>query len=145
MVPVVVGEQLLVGRFELVVDFVGESDLDLVDHLRRVEPAEALLEERAEHVGVAQVGRDRLADARVLHLDGDGAFGTVAIAHDRPMDLADRRGRDRLVVELDEQLVDRTPELGLDGGPASSVDIGGASDWSWASATRSGSGRPSSR
>ncbi len=78
VIAVVVGEQLLVGRLELVVDFVGEADLDLVDHLRRVEPAEALLEQRAEHVGVAQVGRDRLADAGVLHLDGDRPLAPVA-------------------------------------------------------------------
>ncbi len=53
MVPVVVGEALLIVGLEDVVDFVGDADLDLVDHLRRVEPTEALLQEGAEHVGVA--------------------------------------------------------------------------------------------
>ncbi len=69
MIAVVVGEHLLMSRLEFVVGLLGDAQLDLVDHLRRIQAAEPLAQDRAEQVGVAQVSDDRVGDPRVLHLD----------------------------------------------------------------------------
>ena len=115
MVAVVVGERLLVARFEFVVDLLGDAKFDLVDHLGRVEATETLAEHRTEQVSVLQVGHDRLAHAGVLDLHGDGALDTrCRVAPERAVNLADRRRSDRRRIELDEDLVDRPPELALD-------------------------------
>ena len=117
MPGVVLVKLALVAGFEFVVDLFGQANLDLVDHLGRVESAERLFEDDAEHVGILQVGRDCFVDARVLHLHGDGPFGPGrGIRDDRPVHLADRCSCNGLDVELDEQVGDRSTELGLDGG-----------------------------
>ena len=114
MVAVEVDEALLVGALALVVELLGDAFLDLGHHLGRVEALEAGRQHGPEQVGVAQVGRDRLADAGVLHLDRHGAFAAVVgIAPHGAVDLADRRCRDRLGIPLDEQLLGRRAELGL--------------------------------
>jgi hypothetical protein len=57
-----------------------------------------------------EVGLDLLRRARSLHFDGDG----VPVREDGAVDLADRRGGERRPVELDEEALDRLPELFLD-------------------------------
>ena len=82
-------------------------------------PPKPWLQQRAEQVGVGEVGLDRLADARVLHLDGDGPLDAGRrVDDDGAVDLADRRRGDRLGIPLDEQLAGGAPELALD-------DLGG--------------------
>ena len=110
-------ELALVAGLEFVVDLFRQADLDLVDHLGRIEPAEPLLEDDAEHVGVLQVGGDRFVDSWILHLDGNGTLGPRRrVVDDRPVHLADRRSCNWLGVELDEQVGDGSAKLGLDRG-----------------------------
>ena len=116
MAAVVVGERLLVAGLAFVVDLFRDSQLDLVDHLGRIEPAEALAQQGSEQIGVLQVGHDRLTDPWVLHLHCYRALDTGGrVAQQCPVDLADRRSSDRGRVELGEDLVDRTAEFTLDG------------------------------
>ena len=96
---------------------------------------------------LAQVGLDGVADAGVLHLDGDGPLvAGVGVDDDGPVDLADRRRGDRLRVPLDEQLVGRRAELALDdlGGEVGATSAA-RRPAAAASAWRTGSGSPSSR
>ena len=146
MVAVEVGEALLVGALDPVVELLGDAFFDLGDHLGRVEAVEAGGQQGAEQVGVAQVGRDRLADAGVLDLHRDCAFAAVGrVAPDGAVDLADRRRGDRLGIPLDEQLIGTGAELGLHHPGRQRSALGGALAWSSARAIRTGSGSPSSR
>ena len=104
MTAVVVGEQHLVGRLAGVIQFLADAFFHLVHQIARVETAEALLQQEAQQVGVAQIGVDRFVDARILHLDRDGALlAGRRIEDDRAMHLADRRRGDRNGVPLDEE------------------------------------------
>ena len=110
-----VGECLLVGRLEGVVELVDQALADLGDHVVGIEPSEALLQEGTEQSGVAQVCLDGCTDAGVLHLDGDGALQPGRrIHHDGAMNLADARRGDRLWVPLDEHLLGWRTQLSLD-------------------------------
>ena len=115
VVAVVVGEHLLVAGLEPVVELLDQALFDLRHHVVGIEPAEALLQQRAEHAGVLEVGRDRLVDAGVLDLDGDRhLLAGVGMEGDRTVHLADRGGSDRIGVPVDEHLLGRPTELGLD-------------------------------
>ena len=61
MATVEVGERLLVDGLQRVVELFDQPFSDLGDHVVGVEPTEALLQDRAEQAGVAQVGLDRRA------------------------------------------------------------------------------------
>ncbi len=88
----------LVLRLELVVELLGDPLAQLgVDRLD-VEAGREPLDQRQQQREVAQVGVDRLGDARVLDLDRDGP----ALARHRAVHLADRRGGERLLLELGE-------------------------------------------
>ena len=57
-----------------------------------------------------EVGLDLGRSSGTLHLDGD----LVPVGKHSPMHLADRRRRDRGLVELEKELLDGQPELSLD-------------------------------
>ena len=99
----------LVLRLDLVVELVGDALAQLGEQRLGVHPRRHPLEQRHEQLHVAQVGLDRLGDARVLDLDRD----VVALVRRRAVDLADRRGGDRALVERREVLVERAAEVAL--------------------------------
>ena len=100
----------LVGGLELVVELLVDAQPDLLRDPLDVEAGRHPREQAHDHAEVLEVGADGAGDARVLHLDGDLA----AVGERRAVDLADRRRRDRLGVELREDLVEGIVELGLD-------------------------------
>ena len=93
-------------RLDQVVQLVGRPARELVDHLPAPGGPEdmAPVEDPGRRVHQGDVRGERRADARTLDLDRD----RLAAVQDRPMDLADRGGRERLVVErLEDRLRDR--------------------------------------
>ncbi len=102
------GEPPLVGRLAPVVELLEQAGAQLGDEWRHRHAT------RDERCGPGRdregpdVGEDRLADARVLDLDRDVRRG---LAPDRPVDLADRRRRRRLFVELLEEIAPLWAEL----------------------------------
>ncbi len=113
-VPAVeVGEHLLVLRLARVVEFLAQSFLYLGDHFLGVQALEPEREKSAQQVCRAQVCINGLGNAGVLHLHGDSTLACVR-TDDRTVHLSDRRGRYRLVVELDEQLGHRPAEFAFD-------------------------------
>ena len=101
-----VGERLLIARFDGVVEFLADAGLDFVDHLRRIEAAESLLEEEAEQVGVLQIGVDGRIDTGVLNFHGDRAFGAGLGVDDHcTVDLSDGCGRDGFGIPFDEEFL----------------------------------------
>ena len=73
-------------------------------------PGRDPLHQPQDHPQVLHVGPHRLGDARVLHLDRHVA----PVVQPRAVDLPDRGGGDRLVLEGRERLLHRLLELGLD-------------------------------
>ena len=63
----------VVLRLDLVVELVADALAQLGGERLDVEPGREPLDEREQHLQVAQVGLDRLGDARVLDLDRDRA------------------------------------------------------------------------
>ena len=104
--PVVLGLQLVV---ELLADAVAQLGEDRLG----VQAGRQALDERQQDRGVAQVGLDRLRDARVLDLDRHVA----AVVQPRAVDLADRRRGDRRGGELREVLLQRAAEVVDDHAP----------------------------
>ena len=100
----------LVPGLELVVELVGDQVPHLGQQRARVDPGREATQDRADETEVAQVAFDRLGHAGVLDLDGDLRPALRA----RPMDLAQRGERERLLVEVREQLADGRVELVLD-------------------------------
>ena len=88
----------VVLRLELVVELLGDPLAQLRVHRLDVQAGREPLDERQQQGEVAQVGVDRLGHAGVLHLDRH----VVPFASDRTVHLADRRGGERLLVELRE-------------------------------------------
>ena len=95
---------------ELVVEFVPDPLADLIGDRARVDPGRDHVEQLEAEPQVLHVGVDRLGDPRVLDLDRDGA----AVLEHRPVDLPDRRGGDRLLVEVGERLAQRRLEVLFD-------------------------------
>jgi hypothetical protein len=85
----------LVLRLDLVVELLADAVAQLTAERLDVEARREALHEREEHVHVAQVGVDRLRDARVLDLHRHVA----ALVRAGAVDLADRRGRHGRLVE----------------------------------------------
>ena len=75
------------------------------------------------------VALDLAADARAQDLDRDLA----AVAQARAVDLGDRGGGDRLLVEFGEHLGERLAEIVLDARLTLRNENGGSSSWRWRS------------
>jgi hypothetical protein len=99
-------EGLGVARLLAVVELVPDRPGELVDELARIDEVErtdALLGDPGRLVEELEVGLDLPRRLRALHLDRDRA----AVGEHRAMHLADRGGRHRRRVELEEELLDR--------------------------------------
>ena len=103
-------QRALVLRLELVVELLDDPLADLFGDRLDVEPGRHPLEQAHDHVEVLHVGAHGRRDARVLHLDGDLA----PVGQRGAVDLADRGGRDRFLIEGGEDVVDRLFEVILD-------------------------------
>src|SRR5215210_345545 len=99
----------LVLRLELVVELVADAAARLLRGRLHVEPGRDPLQQPQDHPQVLHVGPLRLGDPRVLNLDRDLA----AVVQARAVDLADRGGGDRRLVELGERVAELLAELGL--------------------------------
>jgi len=104
---VIPGEHLLVRRLTAVVELLGDALPELGQERVDVLHRRGDLEHPAQQRHVAQVGLDGLGDARILHLDRDGA----AVMGDRAVHLADRGGRDRFRVPGGKDPVRRLAQL----------------------------------
>ena len=99
-------ERVGVARLEPVVELLADRARELVDEVvdvDEVERADTLPDQAGSLVEEGEVVLDLTRRVRALHLDDD----LVAVRKDRPVHLADRRGRDRRLVELDERLLER--------------------------------------
>ena len=99
-------ERLGVARLVLVVELLPDRAGELVDErlgIDEVERAHALADDAGGRAHQLQVGLDLARRLRALHLDDD----LVARRQRRPVHLADRRGRDRRLVEAEEGLLER--------------------------------------
>src|SRR4051794_4403350 len=103
-------EPALVRRLELVVELLVDALADLLGQALGVEPRRHPLHEPHDHPEVLHVRAHRAVDARVLDLDRDLA----ALHGARAVDLPDRRGGDRVLVELVEELAELALEVLLD-------------------------------
>ena len=102
-----------VSRLDAVVEFLPNGAAELVDkgdHVDELQALDPLLDHLGQLLQERQVGLERCLRVRALHLDGDLATPGEA----RTMDLPDRCGGHRLVIERREGLVDRQPELAFD-------------------------------
>ena len=84
-----------------------------IDRLQAAVARLGALDQLGHPVEEVEVALEGQLDGRPQHLDRDLA----AVGGDGEMDLGDRGGGDRRVVEAGEQRVDRLAELGLDGAP----------------------------
>ena len=110
----VAGEMLVEGvgvaRLEPVVELLADRARELVDELARVdevERADPLLREPRRLLEELDVALDLARRVRPLHLDDDA----TAVRQRRAMHLADRRRGERLLLELEEEPLDRLAEL----------------------------------
>ena len=101
-----VGVPALEPVVELLADRAGELVDDLA-HVHEVEGPDALLRDARGLVEEAEVGFDLLGRARALDLDRDD----MAVREHGSVHLADRRGGQRLAVELEEEALDREAEV----------------------------------
>ena len=90
------GQRALVGRLELVVELVADPRADLLARGLDVQPGRDPLHQPQDDPQVLHVRPHGRGDARVLHLDRHLA----PVVQARAVDLADRGGGDRLLVEL---------------------------------------------
>ncbi len=93
-------QRALILSLELVVELLLNPGADLLADRLRVHPRRDPLREPENQAEVLHVGAHGGGDARVLDLDRDLA----AVRERRAVDLADRRGRDRLLVEVLEHV-----------------------------------------
>ena len=115
MAAVEVGEQLLVASFQPVVELLRQAFLDLGNHVVGVEAAEALLQQHAQQVGIAQIGCHCLGDAGVLHLHRHRTLlAGGRVEHDCAVHLADAGCGDRLRIPLHEQLLGPRAQVAFD-------------------------------
>src|SRR5262249_4143259 len=115
----VVVERLGVPSLEAVVELLPDRTAELLDELAgvdEVERADALEDEPRRLVEQLQVALDRGRGERPLDLHRDPA----PVRQHRAMDLADRRRRDRYLVELEEEPLNRLSELLAD----DALDVG---------------------
>src|ERR1019366_1088192 len=100
----------LVDSLELIVELLVDPQADLLRDRLDIEARRHAREQTHDHPEVLQVRANRARNPRILDLDGDRA----PVVERRPIDLADRGRRDRLGLELDEDLIERLPETGPD-------------------------------
>ena len=100
-------ERLLRLRLEPVVEFLGDPVPQLVEQRLDVEPGHQHAEQPPHPGQLGEVADQRPPGTGVLHLDGDGP----AVLPDRPVHLADGRGRGGSVVEGDELRPPLWPEV----------------------------------
>ena len=103
-------ERVGVAPLLAVVELLADRARELVDDLARVDEVERphpLAHEPRRLLEQLDVALDLARRVRSLHLDGDPA----AVRQHRTMHLADRCGRQRLLVELEEEPLDRLAEL----------------------------------
>ena len=106
-------ERVGVPRLELVVELLPDEARELVDEVvdvDEVERADALPDQAGGLVEEGKVVLDLTRRVRPLHLDDH----LVAVREHRPVHLADRRGCDRRLSELDERLLERQAEFAFD-------------------------------
>jgi len=103
-------ERALVLGLQLVVELLDDPLLDLLRDRLDVERGSHPLEQAHDHVKVLQVGAHRAGDAGVLHLD----CHLAAVVERGFVDLADRGGGDRLLLEGLEDVLDRFFQVLLD-------------------------------
>ena len=101
------GERALVLRLAQVVQLLADPLAQLLDEGVHVLARGGDPQQAAQQPDVAQVGGDRLGDARVLHLDRDGA----AVVGDGAVHLPDGGGRDGPRVPGVEDLIRRAAEF----------------------------------
>ncbi|UUY05175.1 hypothetical protein LRS13_06510 [Svornostia abyssi] len=110
MVMVNAGHLRVVGRLQLVVEFLADALPDLVGDRSRVDAGRDRAEELQAELEVAQVGVHRFGDAGVLDLDRNVA--TVAQA--TSVHLPDRGRGHRRFVDVGEDVADLAAEVGFD-------------------------------
>src|SRR5207253_9272296 len=105
----VLGVTALLPVVKLLADRPGElvDDLARIDEVERTDP---FTREASRLVEKPEVGLDLARRARPLHLHRDPA----PVGQGRAMYLADRRSRDRRRLEVEEQALERVPQLLLD-------------------------------
>src|SRR5581483_10542684 len=106
-------EAVGVTAFVAVVELLPDRPGELVDDLVRVdevERANSLLREARRLVHQREVGFNLPRRVGTLHLDEDAP----AVREHGAVHLADRRSGERLLLELEEEALERQPELGLD-------------------------------
>ncbi len=96
---------------------------------------------RADDAQARQIDPRQARDLGVLHLHHDWR----PVAQRRPVHLRERRGRQRRLVDCDEDLVERTTELALDLRRISENGRGGTASWKRPSRRMKGSGKLSAR
>ncbi len=104
------GHAPLVLRLQLVVELLVDARADLLRRRSHVEAGSEALEQTQDDAEVAHVRAHRAGHARVLHLHRHGA----PVGQRGAIDLADRRGGDRILVEVGEHRRDRLIEILLD-------------------------------
>src|SRR5581483_5682797 len=100
--------RLVVGRLELVIELLADPLPDLDRDRAGIDPGGDRAQQLEAESQVLHVGVDRLRDPGVLDLDRDLL---VAAPERRPMDLADRRRRNRDLVEVAEVLLELALEV----------------------------------
>ena len=103
-------ELLGVSGLDAIVELLPDRARELVDNRHRVDELERshpLAREPGELIHELEVGLDLARGIRPLHLDDDAA----AVRKHGAVHLADRRGRDRHLVELEEELLEGEPEV----------------------------------
>ena len=107
MVLVVVREQALVGGFVDVVELFEQARAQFLDERTRVESGKEQSERAEQHVGVDEVGADRVVDTRILHLHRD----LEARVRHGAVHLPDGSRRERNRIPLREHAVGIAAEL----------------------------------
>ena len=117
---------------QLVVQLLGHPVAQLRDQRLDVHAGDQRAQQPGEAAQLGEVGQQRLAGARVLHLHRDVA---PVVPHG-PVHLPDRGGGGRLVLELRNSSRQSSPSRSASTPCTVRVGIGGAASWSLVSAAR---------
>ena len=103
-------EAALVLRLDLVVELLGDPFAHLGQDSTGIDAGRQALQDRADEAEIAQIGFDRLGHVGALDLDRD----LRSVVRARAMDLPQGRDRERVLLEVAEQLADGRVELALE-------------------------------